>query len=204
MVRSITRMPSASHQKSTAFSCSPEFKTQCDSLRGRSTSSFSRRMRRHLGDDAHGAAFRILEGEAIAAARLVELGRLLDLADVGLAHAVVDRVHRLFIGRGKIDAQQLALVALMQAEDVMLVAGAAQIDRALAARDRLQIPDLGIKPLRRLQIGDAEIDAPIPSTRCCAMCVSSSLIPRIGGLYPAPALVPRSPPPPQGGRERLL
>ena len=115
--------------------------------------------RRHVGDDAHGATFRILEGEAIAAAGLVEIGRRLDLAEVGLAHAVMDRVHRLFVGRGKIDAQKLALVALMQAEDVMLVAGAAQIDRAVARRDRFQIPHLGIEALGRLQIGDAEIDA---------------------------------------------
>src|SRR6185437_4746244 len=134
-------------------------------------------VRRHIGDDAHGAAFRVLKGEAIAAAGLVDRAGLLDLAGVGLAHALMDRVHRLFVGRRQIDAQELALVALVNAQNVMLIAGAAQIDRALARRDRLQIPNLGIKPLGGFQIGDAEIDAPDPVYAMCHRFLLASIPP---------------------------
>src|SRR5690348_3504873 len=111
------------------------------------------------GDHAHGPALGILECKAVAAARLVDRSRFFELGQARFLQTGVDGVDFGLARRGQVDAQQFGARTRVQAENVMVWAGAAEIHRAGMLDHRRQAPNIGIKTRPRLEVGHTEVDA---------------------------------------------
>ena len=71
----------------------------------------------------------------------------------------MQRIDRLPVGDVEHDAHHRRLRAAMQAEDVVIAAGAAEIVRVVAPLDRRQPPHRLIEARRFVEIGGDELDA---------------------------------------------
>src|SRR5579872_3633066 len=111
------------------------------------------------GDDPHGPALGILERKTVSTARFVDGPWLLEFGKTRFFEAGMDSVDLGLARRREIDAQQLGARPGMEAEDVVVCAGATQIDRAGMLDHRRQAPDVAVEPGPRLEVGDAEVDA---------------------------------------------
>src|SRR5580700_12001248 len=75
-------------------------------------------------------------------------------------HRLMQRLDRLPTGDIEYDTHHRGLRAAMQADDVVIAAGAAKILRVVAPLDRGQTPHRLIEARRFIEIGGNELDAP--------------------------------------------
>ena len=111
-----------------------------------------------VADEGEIAAVGILAAKAVTAAGAAPpAGR--GRAAARRRHRLVQRIDRVPVGDIEHDTHHRRLRAAMQAEDVMIAAGAAKIGRVVARLDRRQTPHRLIEARRFLEIGGDQLDA---------------------------------------------
>ena len=111
-----------------------------------------------VADEGEIAPVGILAAETVTAAgKRHRPGRGRAAARSG--HRLMQRLDRLPVGDLEHDAHHRGLRAAMQAEDVVIAAGAAEIDGVVARFDATQTPHVFVKTRRFVEIGGNELDA---------------------------------------------
>ena len=108
---------------------------------------------------AQDAALRVLEGHAVAAARLIERGRCAQQRAALRGHRLRERLD--FAARGRVEryGQQFGRGRLCQRQQMVQSAAAAQIHRSRGTRGDAQVPGAGVEALGGRDIGHADFDA---------------------------------------------